>query len=91
MAEAFQIVTEGWKRDIEHWTKAYSNTQPDKFTVGKIVFVFTPSRKKHSSDKIQIPWHGPFVLSEKFSSILSRVKHYQEETNPLRASSAYLE
>ena len=73
MAEAFQIVKEGRKRDIERRTKAYSNTPPDEFTVGKKVLVFTASRKKHTSDEIQIPWHGPFVISEKLSNILYRV------------------
>ena len=74
MAKAFEIVKDGWKRDIEQRTKAYSNTPPDEFTIGKKVLVFTPSRKKHTSDKIQVPWHGPFVISEKLSNILYKVK-----------------
>ena len=54
--------------------KAYNNTPPDEFTVGKKVLVFTPTRKKNTSDKIQIPWHGPFEISEKLSNILYKVK-----------------
>ena len=70
LAKAFETSQKGWSRDFEHKTRAYSGIAPDEFKPGVRVLVFTPSRTKSTSDKLQSPWTGPFRISKKVSDIL---------------------
>ena len=63
-----------WKADIDHRSRSYSGIEPDEFKVGARVLVFTPSRKKGTSDKLTSAWTGPFLLADKYSPILYRLK-----------------
>ena len=74
LADAFQAVKKAWKNDIDHRSRAYSGIAPDDFKVGAKCLVFTPSRRKNVSDKLVSGYKGPYIISEKISDILYRVK-----------------
>ena len=65
---------QAWKNDIDHRSRAYTGIAPEEFKVGAKCLVFTPQRSKHTSDKLQSAWKGPYIISEKLSDILYRVK-----------------
>ena len=73
LSEAFQTVKQAWKNDIDHRSRAYTGIAPERFKVGAKCLVFTPQRSKHTSDKLQSAWKGPYIISEKLSDILYKV------------------
>merc|ERR1712015_111218 len=82
--EAFKKVSEAWKSDTHHRSRAYSGIAPDGFKVGAKCLVFTPQRSKNTSDKLQSGWKGPYIISEKLREILYKVQADPNNTDRQR-------
>src|SRR5215510_1023595 len=43
------------------------------FTIGDVVYLFNPARKRHQSKKLFSPWTGPFKITGKKSKLNYRI------------------
>ena len=66
----------------EHSTQM--KTQADKsvhitdFKIGDVVYVYTPHVKVHTSKKLAMLWSGPYILTEKLSDILFKLRRLSD-------------
>jgi hypothetical protein len=48
------------------------------FTIGDIVFVYTPQVKIHRSKKLTMLWTGPYLITQKVSEVLYRLRRLSD-------------
>ena len=70
------IASEKHKRLYDH----HSKPLPKAIKVGDHVWYYCPVRKKGISPKLQTEWKGPYVVNEKLSDILFRIKVVNPKT-----------
>ena len=48
------------------------------FTVGDVVYVYTPAVKLHTSKKLPMLWTGPYLLVQKVSDVLFKMRRLSD-------------
>ena len=75
LESAYEYARYNLKKSADRQKKNYDHrSDHDLLPVGQAVWLYTPTKKKGISPKLQKVWKGPFVITDKLSDLVYRIQ-----------------